>query len=1082
MWKLFFNSNVKPMRKLYFESGISRHAKRGFGAVAVCVGLLLGLGAQTTFAAGVKDRTSERGSRTEAVVDADQQQDGVLKGIVIGSSDNKPLAGVAIYVKESPEVGVATDANGQYELKLPKGAKTVVFDMLGYDVKEIPVDDPYLFTLVTMIQQSTKIDEVVVVGFGTQKKESLVGAVQAVKPSDLVVTSSNLTTSFAGNIAGVIATQGSGEPGYDSAAFYIRGISTFGSNTGALIVLDGVEITAQMLGNIPPESIESFSVLKDATATALYGSRGANGVIIITTKEGRNSEKLAVNVTIDNTFSMPTRVQDVADAVTYMELFNEAKYNEARATGTQYVPFYSDEKIEGTRQHLNPYIFPDNDWYDMLFKDFAVNQRFNLSLRGGGERVDYFLNASVYNENGILKKPKETPLDITMNNQKYLFQSNVSAMMTNTTKVSLKINTQLQYNNTPYESTSDLFYWVMRANPARFPAVLPAEDGDTFVRYGNNNSWDTGSTELNPYARMSSGYKKRYYSYITAAFNIDQNLDMVTKGLSAKALVSFYNYSYAATNRYMTPYYFRVDDDYTVNADGTYNFTTSSIGTEGNTYLTSSVSHDGYHEWSLQGSVNYARTFGKHDVGVDFVYHMKEKVNNATGSSEEQLLPFREQGLAGRVTYNYDRRYYVEANFGYNGSENFAAGKRFGFFPSVALGWNISNEKFFAPLKKTVSNLKLRGSYGEVGNDALAIRFPYLTTVNMGSRGYYFGQNFTYHGSGYIDTYGNVDATWEIADKMNVGIDLELFESLSISADYFSEHRYNIFMQRNSLSATAGMGATVPYANLGEVNNEGVDISLNYNKVINEDLTVQVRGTFTYAHNEVRAMDEPEYPEQNRHLSKVGHPMQAHQVLVAEGLFTSQEQIDNSPEQKFGTYYVGDIKYKDVNEDGVVDANDYVWDDTPYIPEIMYGFGSTIKYKAWDFQFMFQGTGNYQIRMYDHHPFCTSANSGFGIVQYIADNHWSWDNNRADAEYPRLTSIASDNNTQASTYYLRKANYLRLKSLEIGYSIRNFRIYVAGSNLFTISPFDYWDPEKGNGNGLSYPLQRTVKIGLQYHF
>ena len=347
MWKLFFNSNVKPMRKLYFESGISRHAKRGFGAVAVCVGLLLGLGVQTTFAAGVKDRTSERGSRTEAVVDADQQQDGVLKGIVIGSSDNKPLAGVAIYVKEAPEVGVATDANGQYELKLPKGAKTVVFDMLGYDVKEIPVDDPYLFTLVTMIQQSTKIDEVVVVGFGTQKKESLVGAVQAVKPSDLVVTSSNLTTSFAGNIAGVIATQGSGEPGYDSAAFYIRGISTFGSNTGALIVLDGVEITAQMLGNIPPESIESFSVLKDATATALYGSRGANGVIIITTKEGRNSEKLAVNVTIDNTFSMPTRVQDVADAVTYMELFNEAKYNEARATGTQYVPFYSDEKIEG---------------------------------------------------------------------------------------------------------------------------------------------------------------------------------------------------------------------------------------------------------------------------------------------------------------------------------------------------------------------------------------------------------------------------------------------------------------------------------------------------------------------------------------------------------------------------------------------------------------------------------------------------------------------------------------------------------------------------------------------------------------
>ncbi len=1069
------------MRNFFFEQ-VSRFPTRRLAALMLGVSILVGAGARTAFAAEAKDRAAKPSKTTTAADPQDRNEKGVLKGLIIGSSDNKPLVGVSVYVKENPAVGVSSDVNGAYSIKVPADAKTIVFEMIGYDPKEISVGDPYLFTLVTMIEQQTKIDEVVVVGFGTQKKESLVGAVQSVKPSELVVTSSNLTTGFAGNIAGVIATQSSGEPGYDSANFYVRGISTFGSNTGALLVLDGVEITSTMLGNIPPESIESFSVLKDATATALYGSRGANGVIIITTKEGRNSEKLAVNVSVDNTFSMPTKVQDVAGAVTYMELFNEAKYNEARATGSQYVPFYSSEKIEGTRAHLNPYVFPDNDWYGMLFKNFAVNQRFNVSMRGGGQRVNYFLNASIFNENGILKKPKETPLDITMNNQKYLFQSNVSAMMTKTTKVSLKLNTQLQYNNAPYESTSDLFYWVMRANPARFPAVLPAEDGDTFVRYGNNNSWDTGSTELNPYARMSAGYKKRFYSYMTAAFTVDQNLDMVTKGLSANALVSFYNYSYAATNRYMTPYYFRVDDDWVMNDDGTFNYTSSTIGTEGNTYLTSSVGHSGYHEWSLQASVKYSRKFGKHDVGADFVYHMKEKVNNATGSSEEQLLPFREQGLAGRVTYNYDRRYYIEGNFGYNGSENFASGKRFGFFPSAALGWNVSNEKFFAPLKEVVSNFKIRGSYGQVGNDALSIRFPYLTTVNMGNRGYYFGNNFTFKGAGYISTYGNADATWEIANKMNVGVDLELFHSLTLAVDYFTEHRYNIFMQRNSLAATAGMGATVPYANLGEVDNRGVDISASYNKVVNEDLTVGVRGTFTYAHNEVKAMDEPQYPDKNKHLSKIGHPMQAHKVLVAEGLFTSQEEIDGSPEQRFGIYSVGDIKYKDINGDNVIDANDYVWDDTPYIPEIQYGFGGNVKYKAWDFSFMFQGTGNVQLRMYNHHPFATSSNSGFGITQYIADNHWSWDNNRADAEYPRLTSITSDNNTQASTYYLRKSHYLRLKSIELGWSIRNFRIYAAGSNLFTISPFDCWDPEKGNGNGLSYPLQRTVKIGLQYHF
>ncbi|MCI1640625.1 MAG: TonB-dependent receptor [Bacteroidales bacterium] len=1018
-------------------------------------------------------------------------QDGqykTLKGVVISSDDNAPLAGVVIHVKDNNKIVTTTNSKGEYSISVPSSAKTVVFQLLGYDEKDIDVKDEYLFTLVTMIIQKSSLDGVVVVGFGTQKKESVVGAVQAIKPSELVTTSSNLTTSFAGNIAGVIATQSSGEPGYDGANFYVRGISTFGSNTGALIVLDGVEITSSMLGNISPESIESMSILKDATATALYGSRGANGVVIITTKEGRNSEKLNVSITFDNTVSTPTKVQKVANAVSYMELYNEAKYNDARAAGTAYVPFYSSEKIEGTRNHLNPYIFPDNDWYSMLFKDYAMNQRLNISIRGGGSKVNYFLNASIFNENGILKKPSESPLDIRMNNKKYLFQSNVSTMVTNTTKVTMKLNMQIQYNHTPYESTGDLFYWVMRANPARFPAVLPAEDGDTFVRYGNNNSWDTGLTELNPYARMSDGYKDRFYSYMTAILSIDQDLSMLTKGLKAKALASFYNYSYASTNRYMTPYYFKVDDDYSINEDGTYNFTSSSIGQEGNTYLTSSVSHAGYHEWSVQGSLNYARSFGKHSTGADFVYHMKEKVNNAMGADEEKLLPFREQGLAGRLTYNFDKRYYMEANFGYNGSENFAPGKRFGFFPSVALGWTISNEKFFKSMKKAVTNLKLRASYGKVGNDALAVRFPYLTSVSMDSRGYYFGNSFAFRGAGYIDTYGNEDATWEIANKFNAGIDLTLFKDLTFTGDVFYEHRYNIFMQRQSLSATAGMGATVPYGNLGKVDNRGVDMSLAYNKVVNQDLSFGLRGTFTYAHNEVKAMDEPEYDDTNKNLSKIGHPMQAHQVLIAEGLFTSQEEIDKSPEQEFGSYSVGDIKYKDVNHDGKINANDFVWNDIPYIPEVEYGFGGNIRYKKWDLSIMFQGTGRYQVRMFNNNPFCTTSNFGFGIMQYIADDHWSWDNNNTDAGYPRLTSVASDNNTQASTFFLRKANYIRLKTAEIGYSFKSFRLYVSGSNLFTISPFKYWDPEVGNGtsgtngNGLSYPLQRTYKIGIQYKF
>lgn len=603
------------------------------------------------------------------------QADKILNGIVIGSDGDTPLAGVVIHSKENPKEIATTDAHGEYKFSVSPTTETVVFEMMGYDTKEIKVADTYLFTLVTMIVQANALEESVVVGFGTQKKESLVGAVQAVKPADLATSSSNLTTSFAGNIPGLIARQTSGEPGADGAAFYIRGISTFGANSSALIVLDGVEITSSMLNNIPTEAIESMSVLKDATATALYGSRGANGVLIVTTKEGRNSEKIAISASFDNTVSMPTIVQEVADGVQYMELYNEALYNVARQSGAAYVPFYSSEKIEGTRNHLDPYVYPNNDWYGMLFKDFAMNQRFNVSLRGGGKKVNYFLNASIYNENGIIKEPKDALLDVNLNNKKYMFQSNVTAQATKTTKVSMKLNMQLQYQDSPYESTSNLFYYTMRANPVRFPAVLPAEDGDTFVRYGNNDTWDTGSNDLNPYALLSRGYKEQYRSWMTASLNVDQNLNFITKGLSAKALVSFYNYSYAATNRYHIPAYYKIDpDSVTLNDDGTYTWTANSIGAEGTTYLESSVSASGYHEWSLQGQINYARKFGKHDVSADLVYHMKEKVNNATGSSEEKLLPFREQGIAGRVTYNYDKRYFLEGNFGYNGSENFIVG------------------------------------------------------------------------------------------------------------------------------------------------------------------------------------------------------------------------------------------------------------------------------------------------------------------------------------------------------------------------------------------------------------------------
>ena len=630
-----------------------------------------------------------------------------VSGTVISGTDNTPLAGVMIYV-EGSTAGTISNGDGSYTFTIPAKSKYVTFSYVGFDTKKIHVEDFELFKLVSLAEQTNALDEVVVIGYGTQKKESMVSSITSVKPSDLNITSSSLTTAFAGNIAGMISRQTSGEPGYDSASFYIRGISTFGSSNSPLIILDGVEVLSTMLNNMPPESIESFSVLKDAAATAVYGSRGANGVILINTKNGRNSEKMNVSVRLENTFSMPTMIQEVADGVTYMQLYNEASFNSAKEAGTlaTYQPFYSADKINGTKARLNKYLYPDNDWYDLLFKDFTVNQNLNLNIRGGSQKVNYFLNAAVSNENGIIADLDQNPYDVKMNHQKYIFQSNVNAKITKTTTVGIKVNAQLEYNTRPNEDIGNLFYYSMRANPVRFPATLPAEEGDTFVRYGNNASWDTGTTDLNPLAKLASGYGKRYYSYVTTAFTLDQNLDMVTKGLSANFMASFYNYTYSATYRSATPYYFKVEDESSLNPDGTANLVTNSIGDTGTTYLTSTDGNGGHRRYALQFSLNYARKFGKHDVGAMFVYRMNEKKNNIAGTSESNLLPYREQGMAGRVTYGFDDRYLFEASFGYNGSENFAPGKRWGFFPSAAVGWVISNESFWSGIRKTVEDRK----------------------------------------------------------------------------------------------------------------------------------------------------------------------------------------------------------------------------------------------------------------------------------------------------------------------------------------------------------------------------------------
>ena len=1002
-----------------------------------------------------------------------------VAGTVISSADNQPIVGANIYV-EGTNVGTTTDASGNYKLTVPASAKTVTVSFLGYDTKKISVRDIHLFKLITLADASNKLEDVVVVGFGVQKKESLVGAVQSVKPSDLQTSSSNLSTSFSGKIAGVIAVQKSGEPGADGANFWIRGISTFGSGQSPLLILDGVEITNQMLNNIPPETIESFSVLKDATATALYGSRGANGVMIITTKNGRDSEKMTINLRAEFGASAPTRVPKVADGITYMETFNEARTTRGEK------PYYSNEKIMGTKLGLDPYVYPNVDWYDMLFKDCTFNQNFNFNMTGGAKKIDYFLNASVYNENGIMRKPEASKFDTNINAQKYLFQANVSADATKTTRVSLKMNTQLHYRHAPIQSVSDLFAYAMTGMPCEFPATLPGEESDTFVRFGTNNAWNSGFF-TNPYAQLCRGYGDQFRGHFTSALTVNQNLDFITKGLSATGMATFYNRVYSAVYRSFTPFMYQLTD-YNIDEAGNYSYTSNSTNT-GTTYLGTTRGKDGYRELAFQAKIDYARTFGKHDVGATIVYMQKERNMNISDEQEYAALPYRQQGLAGRVTYGFDKRYLFEANFGYNGSENFAAGKRFGFFPSVAVGWVISNEPFWKGIKEQVNLFKLRASYGLVGNDVIskdyADRFPYLTTVDMG-QGYdvYIGNNFERKYGPILSVYGNPNATWEESRKLDIGVEIGLFDSLNIIFDWFKEKRSGIFMQRTSLPSTFGMSGITPWANIGKVDNSGVDISVDYNKAFSKDLILSLRGTFTYAHNEIVEMDEPKYKWAYQY--KAGHPINSIQCLIAEGLFRDEEEIASSPSQDiYATTYPirpGDVKYRDLNDDKIIDDNDMCWTGNPTVPEIIYGFGFSLKYKGFDCSAFFQGQGKVSILMYNYHPFATAATPGSGLMQWIADEHWSEDAPNPKALYPRLSPLWNNNNTKASTLYVRNGKMLRLKTAEIGYTYKKMRVYVSGTNLLTFAPFKYWDPEKGSGNGLGYPLQRTYNLGFQFNF
>lgn len=1016
-----------------------------------------------------------------------------VKGVIYEEETGEPMPGATVSVEGSTR-GVMTDLDGSFELTGVKPTDKLKFECLGKETQVLQVGTMTNF-VVKLKNAANELDEVTVVAFGKQRKESVIGSISTVDVKTLKVPSSNLTTALAGNVAGVIAYQRTGEPGQDNADFFVRGITTFGANTSPLILIDNIELTSTDLARLQPDDIESFSIMKDATATALYGARGANGVIFVTTKRGQEGPA-KIFARVETSISAPTDVVELADPVTYMK-----SYNEAISTRDPLGELmYTYDKIEQTgKPGANRLIYPANDWYDMLFKDFATSYRANVSARGGGKVATYYVSGAYTEDTGVLKVDKRNSFNNNIDDKNYTLRSNVDINVTPTTKLAVRLTGNFRDYQGPLNGGSDVYRQVMHSDPVLFPAYYPVDEEHVGIQHIMFGNYEDGSY-INPYANLVKGYKNYQRSQMIAAVQLEQDLKFITKGLSFMTLFNLTRLSEFTVNRQFNPYWYRLDryDSYT----GEYHV--NRINENGTDYLTYSesgktVKNTMYSETRL----NYNRSFGKHDVTGLLVFTASESLT-ANAGSLQLSLPSRNAGLSGRFTYGYDKRYFVEYNFGYNGSERFHRSHRWGFFPSAGLAWMMSNEKWFKPLTKVVSNLKLRYSYGLVGNDNIGSssnRFYYLSEMSMNNSGLgaSFGEtrNVSYNGIGVV-RYANEAITWEKSYKSNYALELGLFKKLDIIAEYFTEHRTDIFMQRADIPNTMGLQAAV-YGNIGQARSKGIDIQADYKQAWASGLWASARANFTYSTGKYDVYEEPTYPESYR--QHAGRSIRQTWGYIAERLFVDDEDAANSPSQAaFGSQYGGgDIKYTDVNGDGVITNADMVPIGYPTSPEIIYGFGVSLGHKGFDFSVFFQGLGRESFWIDATSAYSTKYNK-YGTAPFVnngqllkaySDSHWSEDNRDIYALYPRYSAYENHNNTQVSTWWMRDGSFVRLKQMEFGYTlpqkltnkihIDNLRVYFQGNNLLCWSKFKLWDPELA-GEGFNYPIQRTFNIGVNVTF
>ena len=987
------------------------------------------------------------------------------------------LIGVSVTVKDAKGLGTITNIDGKYNIKIQQ-YHTLVFSYIGYKPVSVLVKGDKKVIDVQMSEEKTNaIDEVVVTGLGTQKKLTVTGAITNVDVSQMKqFPSSNFTNALAGNVPGIIAMQSSGQPGKSTSRFWVRGISTFGASASAMILVDGFE--RNNIDDLNIEDIESFSVLKDASATAIYGSKGANGVILITTKHGK-AGKININVKGEASYNTRTITPKFIDAPTYANLLNEARVTRNLA------PQYQPEELALIRSGLDPDFYPNVDWSKLLLKNGAMSYRADLSMSGGGNTARYFVSLSyvedqgMYNTDETLRKKYDT----NANYKRWNYRMNVDIDVTPMTIIKLGVSGNLNKRNSPGLGDqylwSELFGFNALSSPVLYSnGYVPA--------YGNS------VPQMNPWVSSTrTGYNEEWDNNIQTNVTVDQKLDFITKGLSFTGRFGYDTYNSNHIYYRLWPAMYRANS-----RDSQGNIIWDKLFEE--TSMSQKSGGDGSRHEFLEALLRWDRTFDKlHNFSAVSRFTQDERIQTRNiGTDIKNSVSKRNQGLAGQLTYNYALRYFIDFNFGYNGSENFADHHRYGFFPAFSLAWNVAEEPLVKKALPWLNMFKLRYSWGKVGNDNMG-RFPYLYTLDYTPNiGYNWGSNLssgTIPGIHYTQM-ASPNVTWEVARKTDFGFDFVAFDNkFSLTMDYFHEKRTGIFIQRMFLPDITGL-ESYPWANVGAVKSQGFDGNFQYKDHIGE-INWTVRGNITYSKNTILERDE----ENNVYAYQYGKGYRVNQQrgLIALGLFRDYDDIRNSPKQSWGTVQPGDIKYKDVNGDGIVDDGDRVAIGATDTPSLIYGLGASVSWRGFDLNLHFQGAGKYTFLINSGAVNAFRDGRWGNILQGITDNRWissdisgTKETENPNAPYPRLSYGYNLNNQQSSSFWLRNGRFLRLKNLDIGYTLpkpmvntihlESVRIYISGQNLITWSPFKLWDPElDSRQRGQIYPITRSFTAGIQ---